>query len=187
MALRILGGNYRSRLLKSPPGQDTRPTRSLVRESIFNILQGAFEGARVLDLFAGSGAMGLEALSRGASEAVFCDNSRIAAQVIRENILALGVSGSARVLQLSWEAALAQFAAKKQAFDVIFIDPPYQMPPERVLSTVKASGVLTEGGLVVLEQSAKKPFALPEGLETFKDRQYGETRLYFIRKERPAT
>lgn len=187
MALRILGGEFRSRLLKAPSGQDTRPTRSLVRESVFNILQGTLEGAHALDLFAGSGAMGLEALSRGAGKVVFCEIRKDAARTIRENIDSLNVAGRAEVLQSGWEGALARLASGNRHFDIIFLDPPYQMDAGWVLSTLKDCPLVDEDTILVLEQSAKTSFSLPEPFETVKERQYGDTKITFIQKGSAAS
>lgn len=186
MAVRILGGLYRSRTLKTPPGQQTRPTRSVVREAVFNMLQGQCSESTVLDLFAGSGAMGLEALSRGAAEAVFCDNQFQAIQVIRYNVKLLNLERKAEMIMLDWSQALKQLEAQQRSFDLIFLDPPYQMEPKQILSGIEQEKLLKDDGIIVLEQGADKPLNLPDFYELLKDRRYGESRLHLIQHRRNA-
>ncbi|NLX83602.1 MAG: 16S rRNA (guanine(966)-N(2))-methyltransferase RsmD [Clostridiales bacterium] len=180
MAVKILGGIHRSRMLRTPTGQDTRPTRAMVREAIFNILRGETEGARVLDLFAGSGAMGFEALSRGAAHAVFCDKAANAARTVKENARLLKLEDCCTVLQLVWPQALAHLKAQQQEFDLIFLDPPYKMDVEPVLLDIAQAGLLADSGQIVLEQSTGQASHIPDMLAVDKARQYGQTSLYFI-------
>ncbi|NLE68777.1 MAG: 16S rRNA (guanine(966)-N(2))-methyltransferase RsmD [Clostridiales bacterium] len=187
MAVRILGGTHRSRLITTPRGVDTRPTRSMVREAVFNILQGQLAGSRVLDLFAGSGAMGLEALSRGASLAVFCDRQQAARQAISENLRRLQLADAAQLLQADWQQAIRQLQARKQQFHLIFLDPPYKMDAEPVLAALVAADLLDRDGHIILEQSTQTTPGLPDALEIQQNRRYGQTRLYIItRKGEPA-
>ena len=180
MAVRILGGLYRSRTLKTPPGHQTRPTRSVVREAMFNMLQGQCSESVVLDLFAGSGAMGLEALSRGAAEAVFCDNQFEAFQVIRYNVQLLNLEQKALIFMLDWSQALKRLGAQKRSFDLIFLDPPYQMEPNLILTEIEKENLLKDEGVIILEQGAHTQLNLPNAYELLKDRRYGETRLHLI-------
>lgn len=182
MAVRILGGIHRSRVLKTPTGQDTRPTRSLVREAVFNILQGEVEGAHVLDLFAGSGAMGFEALSRGASHAVFCDSAAAAVKTVKENVRLLKLEAQSTVLHHNWAQALAQLGTRQQEFHLIFLDPPYKMETEPILSGIAQAGLLANGGWIVLEQSTDQSPQVPQPLTLDKTRRYGQTSLYFIKR-----
>ena len=184
MAVRILGGIHRSRVLKTPAGQDTRPTRSLVREAIFNILQGEVEGAHVLDLFAGSGAMGFEAISRGARHAVFCDSAAAAVRTVKENARLLKAEAQTTVLHHNWAQALTQLGARQQEFHLIFLDPPYKMETEPILTGIAQAGVLAVDGWIVLEQSTDQAPHIPQPLTLDKTRRYGQTSLYFITQGR---
>lgn len=180
MALKILGGTYRSRLLKAPAGLETRPTRSMVREAVFNIIQGECPDARVLDLFAGSGAMGLEALSRGAAQAVFCDSDRAAIAAINANIQSLGLEKQVAVLQTDWAQAVRRLGGEGQRFDLIFLDPPYKMDINSVLNLLYSERILDLEGMIILEQGSKSGFMPGKGFEVRKSRRYGETTLYMM-------
>lgn len=187
MAVRILGGMHRSRQIVTPQGMDTRPTRSMVREAVFNILQGQVAGSQVLDLFAGSGAMGLEALSRGADRAVFCDRQQTAIQAVRENLRRLHLEDAAQVLKADWQQAIRQLQAHGQQFHLIFLDPPYKMEAEPVLSALVAADLLDQEGSIILEQTAGAAPWLPDSLELQQQRRYGQTHLFLItRKGEPA-
>ena len=129
--MRVIAGEFRSRRLKSIPGDATRPTPDRLRETLFNILAPQIEGAAFLDAYAGTGAVGIEALSRGAARAIFIEQNRAAAAVIRENLKALGIESRAQVLQGKVSALL-----KKVQADIVFLDPPYQL--EREYSKVLA-------------------------------------------------
>lgn len=177
MALRIQGGEFRSRLLTAPGGRGTRPTRALVRQAAFNILQGVCPGSRVLDLFAGSGAMGLEALSRGAEYAVLCDSGREAVEAIKANIKALKVENRCTVLQMGWQAALRRLAGEGEKFDMIILDPPYQLEAGEVLREIVNMGMLLVDGWLLYEHaSGRQPEAAP-GLAITLSRSYGESAL----------
>lgn len=178
--MRIIAGRFGSRRIEAPRGMDTRPTLDMTRESLFNILQGAVSGARVLDLFAGSGALGLEALSRGAQLVVFCDVSREAVQTVRRNLAALGAEKDAKVLHQDYAAALKLLKDGGERFDLVFIDPPYAAVPEAVLKNLQAADILSGEGMIVYERDAKSVLALPEGLALLRSRVYGRTALDFI-------
>jgi 16S rRNA (guanine966-N2)-methyltransferase len=176
---RIIGGTARGRVLAAPPGRDTRPTSDRAREGLFSTLQSLrdLDGVRVLDLYAGSGAVGLEALSRGASSAVLVESDVRAAAVIRRNAEAVGVTG-ARVVVDRVERFLAGSAA---AFDIVFLDPPYATTDE-IVARVLASVRLDEGGVVAVERSAKSASPeWPEGIEAVQERRYGDTTLWYGR------
>lgn len=118
--VRIIAGNAGGRLLLAPKGMDTRPTQDKVKESLFSILQGELADARVLDLFAGSGALGLEAISRGAAFAVFCDKARPAQQAVWHNVEALGFAARCELLRCPWQVALRKIQARGDRFDIVF-------------------------------------------------------------------
>lgn len=176
---RIVAGAARGRPLAVPPGRDTRPTSDRAREGLFSTLSSLtdVEGARVLDLYAGSGAVGLEALSRGASAAVLVESDVRAAAVIRRNAEAVGLPG-ARVVVDRVERFLGNDAA---TYDIVFMDPPYALGDEivaRVLEAVR----LNEGGVVAVERSARSPEPeWPEGVEGVRERRYGEAVVWYGR------
>ena len=171
--LRVVAGRYGGRRLKAPPGRDTRPTADRVREAIFSILGEIPATARVLDLFAGSGALGIEALSRGAAEATFVERDRRAAAVVAANLEAIGARQEVVVADaLSWLAERAGEAA----YDLVFVDPPYDSAARlaRPLSG-RLPGVLAEAALIVTESDKRNPLMLDLPLRT--ERTYGDTRI----------
>lgn len=179
--MRIIGGKYRSRVLAEFPGTDVRPTGDRVKESLFNILSLKIGGARVLDLFCGSGALGLECLSRGAKEAVFNDFSSESIRLLEKNMKALGVVKGAegKVYTLDFSVCLDGL---KGGFDLIFLDPPYRFEyGVPALEKIAQRGLLNESGIAVYERD--KPFEERiEGLEKYDERRYGRTYLTFFRK-----
>ncbi|MBU2489901.1 MAG: 16S rRNA (guanine(966)-N(2))-methyltransferase RsmD [Proteobacteria bacterium] len=179
--MRIIAGEHRGRKLFSPPDRSIRPTGDKVREAIFSILAGAQQDARVLDLFAGTGAMGLEALSRGAAFALFADASPKARDLIMKNLQALGLSGRARLVLTDLAQDLV-FLQGQEPFDLVFCDPPYQagLAPA-VLSALAASGVLAPDAVVVLEHGPEeKSLEAPAPLALTDQRRYGKTLVSFF-------
>ena len=170
--MRITGGTFRSRALRAPHGQATRPTSDRVREALFGILasNGAVEGARVLDLYAGTGALGLEALSRGAARCVFVDSSREACRTIAANLELLGLT--ATVLRQDAERALA---ADPGPYQLVLADPPYAFGAYERLAAPLVR-LLDRDGLAVLQTPARREPALP-GLRVRTSRRYGSARL----------
>jgi 16S rRNA (guanine966-N2)-methyltransferase len=186
--MRIVGGRHRGRALVAPPGRDIRPTSDRAREALFNILaHGAhadvLTDAVVLDAFAGTGAFGLEALSRGAAEAYFIENARPALDALRRNIDALGETARAHVR--SGDATRPPPAPKPAT--LAFLDPPYRsgMGPAAV-DALAAAGWLAAAAVVILEISAKEEIAPPEGFEVADDRRYGAARLVFLKRSSKA-
>jgi 16S rRNA (guanine966-N2)-methyltransferase len=182
--VRIVGGRFRGRALKGPASRAIRPTSDRLRETIFNILAHGYddpiEGARVLDLFAGTGAMGLEALSRGASFALFVDDSAAARGLIRENVEGLGVGGQSRLFRR--DATRLGPAAPNAPFSLVFCDPPYGKGlAEKALAACAAGGWLTNDALVVIEEAGGDALKLPEGFARIETRDYGEAQLVFGR------
>lgn len=173
MTLRILGGEFKGRLLKSPSEKTTRPTQGVVRSAVFNICQQEIEGARFLDLFAGSGAMGLEALSRGASYACFVEKDRAAAACIKENIELLKVKDRTDVF---CSEALFAVSKMEEPFDVIYIDPPYGDPFEKVIEAILAKKLLKS--LLFVEEREKAETLIEHPLLSLYDkRRYGTALL----------
>ncbi|CAG0971400.1 cobalt-precorrin-6B (C15)-methyltransferase [Anaerolineae bacterium] len=160
---------------------DIRPTSDKVREAVFNILPMEFPFKRVLDLFAGTGAMGLEALSRGAMEATFVDSGSEAITIIRKNIESCGAE--ARVYKSDVKASLKQFSRKGEKFDLIIIDPPYSSTLLReALEAIDSGGLLDSGGVIVAETAKRMALdADLKALELFDERRYGDTSVYFLR------
>src|SRR5215208_7703486 len=182
--MRIVGGRLRGRVLAAPRSQTIRPTADRLREALFNILIHAYDdpvtGARVLDLFAGTGAMGLEALSRGAAFALFVDDSAEARALIRANLEALGLGGETRLFRR--DATGMGRAEPNAPFSLVFCDPPYgrDLAP-KALASCAEGGWLVPGALVVIEEAQGAEVALPEGFTELERRDYGETQVVFRR------
>jgi 16S rRNA (guanine(966)-N(2))-methyltransferase RsmD len=170
--MRIVAGLYGGRKLTAPAGAETRPTSDRVREALFSVLGASIHGARVLDLFAGSGALGIEALSRGAQSVVFVDRSRKAVTAIRANLDALGIEAEVRPIEA--HAALRAASARREAYDLVFLDPPYRRAAElgRELSE-GLTAVLAPGARVVTESDRRAPLELD--LPLADQRRYGDT------------
>ena len=170
--MRVVGGAYGGRRLIAPAGSATRPTSDRVREALFSILGASVHGARVLDLFAGSGALGIEALSRGAALAVFVERSPRALRAVRANLAGLAVEADVRALDA--RAALRAASARREAYDLVFLDPPYRRGAElgRELSEDLAA-VLAPGARVVTESDRRAPLELQ--LPLADERRYGDT------------
>lgn len=191
--MRVIGGDLRGRKLLAPRGRATRPTADRVRESLFNVLAPIIADADVLDLFAGSGSLGIEALSRGAGTAVFVEADRAAVRVLRQNIAALGLTERAEVRPTSVAAALQQLAGAGREFDVILLDPPYQQDlAATVLGQLAASPLLRSGATVVAEHDRRRtpPDRLGAGdasLVRIRTLAYGDIALSLYRRpERQA-
>ena len=187
--MRVIAGQAKGRRLKTREGQDTRPTTDRCREALFAILQFEVPEARFLDLFAGSGGVGIEALSRGASFAVFVEGNQGAAACIRENLETTGFSGRSRLLKKDVFAALNALEAGKESFDIVFLDPPYNHGLEqKTLDHLAGTGLVKEGGLIVAESSSQTELSLPEdSWELLKVRDYKLTRFTFFRNIRSTT
>ncbi len=186
--MRIAAGRFRGRALKTPPGLGTRPTSDRARQAIFNILEhapwgeGRLTGARVIDLFAGSGALGLEALSRGAAFALFVETDEAARGAIRDNIEAFGLFGEARVHRRDATDLGPRPGSAGEAFGLAFLDPPYgQGLAERALTKLAAGGWLAADALCVVEQRTDEPALQLAGFQTLDTRTYGVARVSFLR------
>jgi 16S rRNA (guanine966-N2)-methyltransferase len=177
-ALRVVSGVLGGRALKSPPGT-TRPTQDRVRAALFDILGPRVAAARVLDLYAGSGALGIEALSRGAASAVFVERGRAASAVLEENLRALGLGGRFRLLRLPVARALALLGREGARFDLVLADPPYALAPGAWRGA--AGALLAPGGLLVVETAARRPPQSDPDLDLVRRAVYGDTALEFWR------
>jgi 16S rRNA (guanine966-N2)-methyltransferase len=178
--VRIIAGERRGHTIFAPRGRETRPTSDRVRENVFNIVGPWVDGARVLDLFAGSGAMGLEALSRGAASALFVESDPEALRTIERNLDKLRLTG-ARAVQLDSTAALTQESAAGRKYDLVLVDPPYDMKNYDSISRYLPD-LLAEDGLLVFETAAKVEPRLP-GLAVRTTRKYGSTRVTVFEHE----
>ena len=174
--MRVITGTARGRKLKELPGLDTRPTTDKVKESIFNIVQFDVEGRRVLDLFAGTGQLGIEALSRGAERCVFVDASKEAARIIKENVSLTGFADRARVTQGD---AMSFLTSCREKFGLAFLDPPYASDLlDQALERMAAIDIMTENGIIVCESAAES--ALPELAAPYakgRDYRYGKIKI----------
>ena len=192
ICMHIIAGKYKNRSISAPSGLETRPTSGRLRESVFNICQHNIEGAEFLDLFAGSGIMGLEALSRGAKRATFIDKGRESISAIRRNVQALGVETEATVLQGDAIQRMKKLEEAGMHFDLIYVDPPYGLMDKsdtcssRVLSELDKGDLLKEGGMLFIEESQE---AQPDGeglttLHLMSSRRMGRSTLLQYEKRR---
>ncbi|MEW6077696.1 MAG: 16S rRNA (guanine(966)-N(2))-methyltransferase RsmD [Thermodesulfobacteriota bacterium] len=182
MSLKIIGGRCRGRSLVSPRGMAVRPTAGRVREAIFNILFSRIDNAVVLDLFAGTGAMGIEALSRGAARAVFVDSRPEALAVIRQNLQACGLSSAAGIIRQDATRNLSGLVHLQLMFDIVFMDPPYNRDTVgKALAALAGTVLLKPGSMVVLEHSPREPAEEESGrFHLLDQRRYGQTVVSFL-------
>ena len=177
--MRVITGSAKGRKLTAPPGMKTRPTGAVVKESVFSAIQFEVEGAAVLDLFAGSGQMGIEALSRGARSCVFVENAKAVLSVAEENLKSTGLSGKSRLV--GGDALSYVQNAKDCLYDIAFLDPPYQSPGlEKLLTAL--GGIMSESGIIICETDSAE--ALPEkagGLVKYREYRYGKTKITIYR------
>ncbi len=180
--MRIIGGKYRSRVLVEFDGENVRPTSDRAKESLFNILALKMQGARVLDLFSGSGALGLESLSRGAKEVVFNDCSKDSLNVLKKNLSTLKIAIGEEV-KLSGSDYLVCLEGLRGEFDIIFLDPPYRFDyGEKALQKIAQKGLLSKVGVAVYERD--RPFeGEVDGLDKYDERKYGKTYLTFFKRK----
>ena len=185
--MRIVSGEFRGKLLKAPAGQATRPTSDRARQAVFNILEHApwskgVRGARVIDLFAGSGALGLEALSRGAAFCLFVETDEAARGAIRDNVEAMGLFGQTRVHRRDATDLGVRPGADGPAFDLAFLDPPYAKGlGESSLARLAAGGWLAPGATVVFERGSDEARFEVAGYEALDVRKYGAATVHFLR------
>ena len=177
--MRVISGSARGKQLTPVPGKDTRPTTDRVKESVFNILQMAIPGCDMLDLFAGTGQIGIEALSRGAAHAVFCDAASKAQAVIRKNLAAARVEDRAELIGKDYVSALRHLQGRQ--FDVIFLDPPYGGKILNfALKSLESFDILRAGGILICESSVQDEIECPVSMRVRKQYKYGAIRLTSI-------
>jgi len=182
--MRVVGGRLKGRNIAAPSSRDIRPTADRLRESVFNILLHAYgdpiAGARVLDLFAGTGALGIEAVSRGAMFVLFVDNGAEARALLRNNVEALGLGGTTKVYRR--DATQLGPAHPVEPFSLVLLDPPYGKGlAEKALASLRDGGWLTPDALLVVEGSKAANFTAPEGFEQLERRAYDDTEFVFLR------
>jgi 16S rRNA (guanine966-N2)-methyltransferase len=182
--VRVLAGALKGQRLTTPPGRTTRPTADQVRIACLDTLMPFLDAGPFLDLFAGAGGVGIEALSRGASSAVFVEQDAAALRALRDNVERLALADRARVVRADAARAVADLEADGERFGVVFLDPPYDSPRAGgALEAVAAGGVLVAGAVVVIQHGTKTPpAAAPGALSLWKARRFGETTLTFYRR-----
>ena len=188
MGLRVISGNQRGRKLLTVKGMSTRPTADRMRESLFNILSNRVIGSHILDLFAGTGALGIEALSRGATSAVFIDKEKAALSIIERNLEICGLREQSRVLKWNIAINLKCLEGRIPKFDMVFMDPPYDHGfVQKALANLYQSNSVANGSIIVVEHSPEEP--VPENYFRFEmtdQRRYGRTYFSFLRVQQPA-
>jgi 16S rRNA (guanine966-N2)-methyltransferase len=182
--MRVVGGRFRGRPLASPKSNAIRPTADRLRESLFNILHHAYgdpiSGARVLDLFAGTGALGIEAASHGAAFVLFVDDGAEARALLRENVATLGLGGVSRIFRR--DATKLGPAHPLEPFSLVFLDPPYEKNlAAAALVSARDGGWLAPGALIVVEEATKSRFAAPDGFAELERRAYADTEFTLLR------
>ncbi|KAG6559153.1 Ribosomal RNA small subunit methyltransferase D [Candidatus Rhabdochlamydia oedothoracis] len=187
MSLRILGGDFRGRLLKSPKTLLTRPTLAVLRKAVFDILHDKIKDALFLDLFAGSGAMGIEALSRGASHVTFVDKNQLATRCLKENIQLLQLEKHCSILPCSYKRALKQLVKKELQFDIAYIDPPYELSLkttilQEIFALFDNSCLIKPNGIVFIEETAHTQFEL-KSFTFVNGRKFSDTLLQQYQRE----
>ena len=184
--MRIIAGTARGRNFEAPQGRSARPTLDRVREALFGMIQFDIEGRDVLDLFAGSGALGMEALSRGAASAVFCDKNKSSADLVLKNLKSLNFAEKSEVFCCDALSLLKQLSSEHRKFSLVFLDPPYASDLiETVLALMPEYGLLRDGCIIIAEHERKSPIAFAD--PQFRKREprfYGETAVTLMRFEK---
>lgn len=181
--MRVIAGQARGCTLVAPEGLLTRPTADRIKESLFNIIQAELADISFLDLFAGSGAIGIEALSRGAGKAVFADNSLQSINAIDKNLQKTRLAERAVVLRMDSLQAIDCLSKKGEAFDIIYADPPYAKGfITKILNEIVSKELLRENGLIIVEQGSGEQLPEVAGLEVYREKKYGATAMLFLRR-----
>lgn len=185
MTLRVISGKVRGLKLDTPKNQDVRPTTDRVKESLFNMINPYIRESNVLDLFAGTGSLGIECLSRGAKNCVFVDKSRESINIVKSNVKKARVENESTILNIDFKDAVKRLSTQNQKFDVIFMDPPYY---ENMfidcLKSIDELNLLHEDGIIVVEHDTKDQFEETIGrLVKTRDKKYGNTTMTFYKWE----
>lgn len=184
--MRIISGTARGTKLVTLEGEETRPTLDRVKEPLFSILQMELLGATVLDLFSGSGALALEALSRGAEKAILCDASKKAIRVIEDNVKKTRMQDKAEVILADYKVALKRLKEKNRLFDIVFLDPPYATDYDiQAIEIIQKDNLLSANGMIVVETDSDEKIAQIEkmNINILKIRKYGRVRLMFLNRK----
>ena len=183
--MRVISGTARGKKLKSPEGQDVRPTLDRIKEDMFNIIGPAIRGKKVLDLFAGSGALGIEALSRGAEVCYFVDNDKKSLSLTRQNLDSTQLASKARLLETDAENAIKKLSSEGLKFDYIFIDPPYNLRiAETTLQKLQKYNIIQENVYIIVESDKEEIMAERiDKLVKIKEKTYASTRIAILTKE----
>jgi 16S rRNA (guanine(966)-N(2))-methyltransferase RsmD len=183
-AMRVIAGEFKGRRLVTPRGPATRPTADQVRLALMDTLMPWLPGARVLDLYAGAGGVGLEALSRGAAHVTFVERDAQAVRAIQANVKTLGITRRARILRQDAFRAIGTLAKAGERFTIIFLDPPYDEPTDPVLDRIDRAGLLDPDGILIAQHLTKRPPREASGsLVATRTRRFGETTLTFFRAQ----
>lgn len=183
--MRVIAGTAKRLQLKTVKGDNTRPTTDRIKETLFNMLQNDIDGCRFLDLFSGSGAIGIEALSRGAKEAVFVENNKEAINCIKENLIFTKLVNSGIVMSYDVMTAISMLEGRNAKFDIVFMDPPYNKEIEKeVLDRLKQSEIIDSDTMIIVEASLNTSFSYLRdmGYELFKEKKYKTNKHMFIYK-----
>jgi 16S rRNA (guanine966-N2)-methyltransferase len=184
MAMRVIAGLFKSRTIRAPRGDEVRPTSDRVRESLFSILAGEIDGSSVLDLFAGAGTLGIEAVSRGAKFVTFVEMSSKVVGILKANLESLGIEDRTAVFAGDVFEALEELSRRRSRFGVVFIDPPYYKgTAQRAVEALARSGLVGEGGTVVVEHESRRlPLEEYNGLKLSRRVKFGETAVSIYRR-----
>ncbi len=183
--MRVIAGKARGTQLKCMDGTNTRPTTDRIKETLFNMLSGDIWGSRFLDLFSGSGAIGIEALSRGASEAVFVENNRTALKYISENLKRTGLTEHAQIVPMDCASAVGYLEDRSEFFDIVFMDPPYNRHLEKeILRLMQRCTFVTPATMIIIEASSETDFSWLEeyGYILIKTKKYKTNQHVFVKK-----
>ena len=182
--MKIISGTLKGRNIEGYNIEGTRPTMDRVKESLFGMIQDYIKDSTVLDLFAGSGNLGVEAISNGAKIAYFIDNNPEVIKVLNKNIANLDIKSKSRVILSDWKKALNTFATQNIKFDLIFIDPPYAYDVyEKILNKVSTLNLLSDDGLIIMEHSNLHLPTTYENLTLYKERNYGNKSINIYTKK----
>lgn len=186
--MRVISGSARGLKLKAPEGLNTRPTTDRIKESLFNIIAADLYDSVFLDLFSGSGAIGIEALSRGARKAVMVDSDFKSIKVIKANLKAARVENRAEVLTCDVSSAISNIGKRNDKFDIIFMDPPYNRDfIKNTLEYIVKADILSDEGYIIAEQSQEDDVPDVKGLNVFRVKDYKVTKMTFLEKENRNT
>lgn len=181
--MRVISGKCRGTHLVAPEGMETRPTTDRIKETLFNMIAFDLPECQFLDLFGGSGGIGIESLSRGGKLTVFVDQGDKAIACIKQNLEKTRLTSHAEVMKCSAEQAIKQLSARKMQFDIIFMDPPYALETiDQLIEMIANNDLLTEDGYIILERSTNRVVKIPDNLVLFKEKRYKTTTLSFIKK-----